>query len=220
MRYEPHISHHLFPMMAITMSSIICFLFPGWQTIVGFLAITIISVMISYWIVITGKVRSEEDYWTQIGQTIHDLKEAEPEIWQALGFINPPERARITVKRTDPQNADSQFYTTQYLNVPVSPAVLQLFANGILGGRKTLSEGSWKGIIAGPTYRSFQDWMEAQKFIAKVNPSAPTQGYILTETGEQWLLQYSSNGVGVEYIRKVPVISDEEVRSRTAAPSR
>lgn len=217
MRYEAHVSHYVFPILAVVISAVFCYVFPDWQTIVALIVVSIISLMMSYFISIRGKMQSEESYWREVGETIEKLKRAEPEIWEALGFRSPPNHASLEIHRREPQQEEKEnpFYTTQYINVPVSPATLQLFADGILSGRRKLSEGSWHGIIPGPKYRGFQDWMEGLELIAKVNPQAATQGYILTEIGEDWLLKFASASVSGEsgggYVRKIPVRADDEL---------
>lgn len=215
--YKARLHHHLFPIGAIVVSAIVCALLPTWQTIIAFVVITGISVFISRWIMIIGVINAEEDYWMYVGSSIEKLKKAEPEIWAALGFKEVPIHATIetTVREAETPEHTNPYHTSRYDGVPISPVRLQVFADGILSGRKTLSEGSWKGVIPGPKYREFQDWMEDKNLIAKVNPEARTQGYILTETGETWLLEHASpnikNGVGgMGYKRVIPVRADAE----------
>lgn len=221
MRYEPHLSHYIFPILAVVVAAITCYLFPGWETILSLIVVSIISLMMSYFISVKGKIQSEESYWMEVGRMVEQLRSAEPEIWEALGFKSPPKHASLEIHRKEVTQPGSPFYTTQYVNVPVSPATLQTFADGILSGRRKLSEGYWKGIIPGPKYRDFQDWMEELGLIAKVNPQAATQGYILTESGEDWLLKFASasvsSGGGDGYVRKIPVRADEEV-TRNSPP--
>lgn len=217
-KYTPHPVHQFIPVIMVLVAAGFSIAFPSFQSIIALVTVATISFMTALWISLAGKVKAEEDYWYWVGESVKRLRNAEPAIWQALGFIEPPTYAKIEIKETHGGNeseVENPFYTTKYRDVPISPAVLQTFADNILSGSKKLSEGNWAGIIPGPKFRKFQDWMEKEKLIAMVNPDAPTQGYILTEAGEDWLLQYASVAVvgvgGQSYVRKIPIRSDREM---------
>lgn len=213
--YKAKLHHHLFPILSIVIAAVAAAALPSWETITAFIAVTYLSIKISEWIRNIGIINAEEDYWMYVGSSIRELKNAEPEIWAALGYKDVPVKARVETTEKQKEK-ESPYYTSKYDSVPITAVRLQVFADGILSGRKTLSEGSWKGVIPGPKYREFQDWMESKSLIAKVNPEAATQGYILTEEGEQWLLQHASphirNGAGgAGYARTIPVRASSEL---------
>lgn len=195
--YTPHPAHQFIPFGMLLIAAVIATAFPSWITALVFIAVFISAVVTCVWIAIAGKVREETDYWERIGWDIQELRRSDPEIWQALGFMNPPERVKVDVNVTG-EPEESPYYALNSFTLNISPAKMETFANAIITGAKTLSEGDWAGdgkLFGSKEFRKFKHELLRGGFTIQNNLKDSRQGFSLTKKGEMLMYHYASEGV-------------------------
>jgi len=194
-RYTPHPLHLVIPFIMIMIAAIVAALIPSWITFFMFGGVLIMSVAAGLWIAWAGKVREETDYWLNVGNDIVEIRKSSPKIWEALGVDNPPEKVHLEMNVTGMKDA-SPYLEVKRVTYSLSPVEMQILADNLLMGMKTLAEGDWKHTAIGSTkIRNLKHELFRDKLIGKVNNSATTQGFLLTDNGVKYLLEYASEWV-------------------------
>lgn len=194
-KYTPHPAHIVFLLFILTIVAGLAILVPHWVTAVLFIAALIIITGASLWIAWAGKIREESEYWWNIGHDIDLLRKSSPNIWNALGITDPPKDVHLEMQIVDDIKGKN-YPTTKYKMYGLSPAEMQIFADGLLTGVKTLAESDWKHTVIGSTrVRKIKTQMLEDHLIGQVNSSTNTQGFLLTDYGVDYLLKYTSGYV-------------------------
>lgn len=163
--------------------------------VIAFIAVLIITVATGAWIAIAGILEKYTEYWDSIGYDISKLKDTPPELWGAIGFVTPPQS--VTIKRNATgEPGESTYYAQKNFNVSVSPELMQVFANSILTGAKTLAESDWKDTQIGVAKaREVKQEMLRAGLIELKNPRNRQDGFMLNDKGFAYLYQYASEWV-------------------------
>lgn len=181
--------------MIILVSAMIAVWFPSNVMIVAFISITLICVVAGIWIAIAGVLEKYSDYWESIGRDIDKLQKTPPELWGTLGFVTPPNHVTVTQNVTG-EPGESSYYASKTFSLNLSAERMQVLADALLTGSKTLSEGDWVNTIIGQTkIREVKHDMLRAGLIRQRNPRNKTSGFILTERGVTYLYQYASEWV-------------------------
>lgn len=207
-KYTPHPAHIVFLLFILTIVAGLAILVPHWVTAVLFIAALIIITGASLWIAWAGKIREESEYWWNIGHDIDLLRKSSPNIWNALGITDPPKDVHLEMQIVDDIKGKN-YPTTKFKTYGLSPAEMQVFADGLLNGTKTLAEGDWKFTVIGTTrVRKLKKQLEEDNLIGQVNNSASTQGFLLTDYGVDYFLEYASQYVKNSFdISRINVIT-------------
>lgn len=194
-RYTPHPLHLIIPFIFIMVSAVIAVFVPSKFTAWAFVGIFVMSVAAGLWIAWAGKIREEGDYWWNIGHDIELLRKSSPNIWHALGFLEPPKNVHLEMNVTGTEGA-SPYLEVQRVTYNLSPVEMQFFADELLSKKRTLAENEWKHTLIGSTkVRNLKHGLFRDKLIGKVNSNADTQGFLLTDKGVDYLLSYASEWV-------------------------
>jgi hypothetical protein len=197
--------HQLIPIVLLLLSAIIAGFFPTWQVAAAFIVIAIICLVTGIWIAVAGVLEKYADYWENVGRDIDKLQKTPPELWGSIGFSVPPRS--VTVRNiTTGEEDKSSYYSEEIFEIGLSPQEMQVFANGILTGAKTLAEADWKNTQIGQTKaRKAKHILLQHKYIQLKNPLNNLSGFDLNEKGFDYLYKYASdwalNSIRVKVVR-------------------
>jgi hypothetical protein len=191
-KYTPRPWHQIFPFLMILITAAIAGAFPSWITATVFIVSCLGALATFLWIAWAGKTREEADYWWNIGYDIHQLRQADPDVWEAIGFKKPPEHVMLK-KEVTGEEGTSPYLEQKNYKFDLSPAELQYMSNEILSGKKSLAEKEWLGTPIGSTrMRKIKRELKEASLIDFVNPNAQTQGMLITESGVRYFKKYAS----------------------------
>lgn len=187
-----HVAWALFVMAIGTVT----FVYDGWA--VFGIATFIIGALLGIAIVFSVAWEKRTEYWetvTSFAQVM--IKSNNPDLWQALGFKNPPQQVTIQeVKQADNESG----YQVKFHKVPVSPSVMQLIADTVLhSGKNDFIESDYGHI---PNIRKVRDKLKEQGLISPRNKKNVRLGYTFNKKGLEVLYQYASEGVKLELKRR------------------
>lgn len=192
-RYTPHPFHQVIPFLFVLISAAILGAFPSLPMATAFVAILLISLRTSIWIARVGEKREDTEFWNNLGYDLEQLRKSRPEVWEAMGFIKPPDEV-VMYKETTGEESKSPILEMEKRTFGLSGSELNYMANELLASKRTLAETEWVNTPIGSTrMRSIKVEMEKAKLIAYVNPSAKTQGMIITEDGVRYFKRYASS---------------------------
>lgn len=192
-RYTPHPLHQVIPFLFVLVGAAVMGAFPSYSTGAAFVAILIISIRTSIWIARVGEKREETEYWDNLGYDIQKLRTSRPEVWEAMGFIHPPAEV-VLYKEVTGEEGKSTVLEMEKHTFGLSSSEMNFLANEVISGKRTLAEAEWIGTPIGSTrIRKVKQEMLKAHLIEKAHASAPTQGFIPTESGVQYLLEYASD---------------------------
>lgn len=160
---------------------------------VFFITVTIICLVTGVWIAVSDILEKNTEYWERVGDDIDKLKNTPPQLWGALGFVVPPSSVLVRTDTTK-KRGGTAFPSESRREISVSPQEMQIFADAILSGVKTLAEADWKDTQLGQAkVRQIKhDMLREPKLIQQRNPRNKLDGYELNKEGEDFLLQYAS----------------------------
>jgi len=168
---------------------------PSWQTGLAFVFIAIICLVTGIWISVAGTLEKYTEYWDKVGEDIKELKDTAPELWGALGFVAPPRSVTVTQTVTG-EPGESSYYASKTFNLSLSPEKMQVLADTLLTGGKTLAESEWMNTVIGQAkIREVKHEMLRAGLTKKRNPRNNASGFMLTERGVAYLYQYASEWV-------------------------
>lgn len=192
--YTPKPQHILIPALIVVLAAVVTGFFPSWQMGVAFGIIAIICLATGVSIAVSIAVEKYSQYWVNVGRDIDKLQKTPPQLWGAVGFQVPPSSIRIQEDVTEEE--ENIYLSIRNAKVSLSPTESQIFADGILSGAKSLSEGDWKNTQLGQTkVREVKHEMLKLKMIAKKNDNNVLSGFVLTKKGFLFLYQYASDWV-------------------------
>jgi len=184
-RYTAMPHHVLFP-MATSIAGALLLKLDGYQWVIIGLAVCLFSFFTWAWIIYVGITRERIEYWDTITHAVNQLnKTNNPEVWQALGFTIPKDKAEVVIHKETKEEEKIGIKKVSNRTLPISSAKLYTFASAVLNG-KSLSYSTWGGknkLFTDIKYREFHKYLRAQKWIERSNPEHGRQGYQLTETG-------------------------------------
>jgi hypothetical protein len=190
--YTPHPIHQFIPTSILLVSAVLAGIFPGWQTALAFVVILIVALATGLWIAAAGTLEKYTRYWENVGADIDKLQKTPPELWGAIGFVVPPQSVVVNSNVTG-EEGESPYYATKSFEMPLSPQEMQIFANSVLSGAKTLAESDWKDTQIGQTKaRKVKQAMFHAKLIQLKNPLNSLSGFDLNKKGFLYLYQYAS----------------------------
>jgi hypothetical protein len=191
--------HQLFPVIILLLSAAITGAFPSGPMIIAFIIIAIICLVTGLWIAIAGSLEKYTDYWESVGRDIDKLQKAPTESWGALGFVTPPTSVTVRQNMTG-EPGESSYYAEKTFTIDLSPEKLQIIANALLTGTKSLAESEWKDTAIGTTkIREVKQQLLRAGLAKYRNPRNRLDGMDLTERGVTYLYQYAS-----DYVRADP----------------
>lgn len=197
--YEPKPIHQLIPVLMLLLTAIITGFFPSWQTALAFIVILIICLATGLWIAAAGTLEKYSEYWENVGKDIDKLQKTPPELWGTLGFITPPRTVKIQSNVTG-EPGESSDYAMKIFTLNLSPEKMQVIADSLLTGTKTLAEGEWRETVIGQTkMREIKHEMLRAGLIRLRNPKNNLSGFTLTERGIIYLWEYASDWVKNDY---------------------
>lgn len=193
--YNPHPAHQIIPIILLLIAAVVTGFFPSWQTACAFGVILIITLATGLWIAVSGTIEKYTDYWREVGDDIKKLQNTPPELWGALGFVAPAKSVTLRSNVTG-EEGESTYYTEKVFTISLSPEQMQIFADAILTGSKTLAESDWKDTEIGQSkVREIKHEMVRAGLATLRNPKNRLDGYVLTQKGLAYLYQYASEWV-------------------------
>lgn len=197
--YRPTLWHQIFPILAILFSAVMTGLFPITPMFIAFGAIVFICIIVSVWIAVSDVLERYTNYWENVGRDIDKLQKSPPELWGALGFTVPPQTVRLQSNVTG-EPGQSSDYTMKIFTLNLSPEKMQLIADGLLTGAKSLAESDWAETAVGSSkMREVKHEMLRADLIQLRNPKNKLSGFTLTRKGVVYLWEYSSAWVREQY---------------------
>ena len=213
---KPH--HILLPIFLMLIAAVVTGAFPSWQTAVAFIITAIICLVTCVWIAVAGVLEKYTSYWENIGKDIDKLQKTPPELWGTLGFVTPPKTVTVRNIMTG-EPGESVDYTEKIFQLSLSPARMQVLANALLTGTKTLAESDWKDTDIGTDkIRKVKQEMLEAGLIELRNPRNHLSGYVLTRKGVLYLWDFSSDYVREENDLQV-LLSQVVNRTPSGIPS-
>jgi len=138
------------------------------------------------------------EYWSTLdsfAQTM--IRSNNPDLWQALGFKNPPAKIMIEERKTDERGNFTGF---RYNPIPVSPAVMQSIADKVLmTGKTEFVETDYSHI---PNIRKVRNELKQKGYIIPKNKKNVRLGYTWNKKGLDVLYQYASEQIKMELNRR------------------
>jgi hypothetical protein len=195
--YTPKPQHIILPVIILLLTAVVTGLFPSWQTAVAFIIIAIICLAMGVSIAVSISIEKYSTYWENIGRDIDKLQKTPPELWGTLGFVTPPQTVTLRKEMTG-EPGYSMDYSMIVITLNLSPEKMQVLANSLLTGAKTLAEGEWKNTDIGQDkIRKVKQEMLDAGLIELRNPRNHLTGYMLTRKGVLYLWEYAS-----DYVKK------------------
>lgn len=203
--YIPKPQHILIPGLLMLIASVVAGWFPGWQTGLAFIFTAIVCLITGVSIAAAITLEKYTSYWENIGRDIDKLQKTPPELWGTLGFITPPRSVTVSQNVTG-EDGESPYYAVKTFKLSLSPEKMQIIADAILTGAKTLAESEWINTEIGQArIREVKHEMLRAGLARLRNPRNNASGFMLTERGVAHLHQYASDWVkadpGLEIMR-------------------
>jgi hypothetical protein len=193
--YIPKPQHILIPVIVLLLTAVVTGFFPSWQTTIAFICIAIICLVTGVSIAVSVTLEKYSAYWENIGRDIDKLQNTPPELWGTLGFITPPQTVKLQSNVTG-EPGESSYLAIKNFTLNLSPEKMQVVADALLTGTKTLAEGEWKDTAIGQAkMREVKHEMLRAGLIKLRNPRNNLSGFMLTEKGIVYLLEYASDYV-------------------------
>jgi hypothetical protein len=197
--YIPKPQHIFIPAIVLLLTAIFTGFFPSWQMATAFIVIAAICLAMGISISVAISIEKYSQYWENIGKDIDKLQNTPPELWGTLGFITPPRTVKLQ-KEVTGQPGESSDYALKIFTLNLSAERMQVIADSLLTGTKSLAEGDWKDTIIGTTkMREVKHEMMRAELIALRNPRNNLSGFMLTRKGVLYLWEYASNYIKEEY---------------------
>lgn len=139
------------------------------------------------------------EYWDTLDSFANTMiKSNNPDLWQALGFKNPPSQIMITERKEADRESGFQM---KFKQIPVSPATMQSVADKVLmTGKTEFTEEDYSSLVK--NFRKVRKYMKDNGYIAPKNKRNVHLGYTFTKKGIDTLYEYASEGVKLELKRR------------------